>query len=450
MNSSVYFVLWCFYIYSFAGWALGTVLAAFREKKFIDVGFLYGPLCPSYGIGAVAFAIVLTELKGNLFFLFLGGVLLSLIVTHVTGFILENIFHRKWWDYSRRRFRFGSYVNIPYTIVWGLAAVVCVCVLNPLIRDMLSILSGTVGNIILIVLSAVTLLDLVGTVTGILKIHLRLRRLSLVEDTLEGLQRAADTLGGGLAGLVHRHLERAYPNLKAEELVRVRQEEQRRIHLEKERAGVFAVGCCFYKLMGLFFIGAFLGDITETIFCLLKDGVLMSRSSVVYGPFSLVWGFACIFLTAILYQYRNHNDRYLFILGTLLGGVYEYVCSVFTELVFGTVFWDYSDIPFNLGGRINLLYCFFWGIASVVWMKLLYPRLSALIEKLPKKIGKAVTWVMIVLMAVNIVISALALGRYSQRGAGGAVPQTAMGQFLDRHFPDERMERIYPNAILVK
>lgn len=57
----------------------------------------------------------------------------------------------------------------------------------------------------------------------------------------------------------------------------------------------------------------------------------------------------------------------------------------FTELVFGTVFWDYSDIPFNLGGRINLLYCFFWGIAAVIWLKILYPRLSALIEKIPGK-----------------------------------------------------------------
>lgn len=63
----------------------------------------------------------------------------------------------------------------------------------------------------------------------------------------------------------------------------------------------------------------------------------------------------------------------MFLTGTLLGGAYEYLCSVFTELVFGKVFWDYSKIPFNLGGRINLLYCFFWGIAAVVWFKILFP-----------------------------------------------------------------------------
>ena len=107
----------------------------------------------------------------------------------------------------------------------------------------------------------------------------------------------------------------------------------------------------------------------------------MSRSSVVYGDFSIVWGLGCVLLTAILYQYRNRSKGYIFIFGTVVGGVYEYVCSVFTEIVFGTVFWDYSKIPFNLGGRINLLFCFFWGIVAVLWLCFLYPRLSGLIEK---------------------------------------------------------------------
>ena len=102
----------------------------------------------------------------------------------------------------------------------------------------------------------------------------------------------------------------------------------------------------------------------------------MSRSSVVYGPFSIVWGLGCAMFTALLYKYKEKSDRYIFMLGTVLGGAYEYACSIFTELVFGTVFWDYSKLPFNLGGRINLLFCFFWGIAAVVWLKIIYPKLS--------------------------------------------------------------------------
>ena len=116
----------------------------------------------------------------------------------------------------------------------------------------------------------------------------------------------------------------------------------------------------------------------------------MSRSSVIYGPFSIVWGLGCAFLTLLLYRYRNKSDGSIFLAGTLLGGAYEYICSVFTEMVFGTIFWDYSGFAFNLGGRINLLYCFFWGIAAVVWLKLIYPKLSGCIEKIPKRTGTIV------------------------------------------------------------
>ena len=64
----MYHLLWMFLIYSFIGWAVGTAAAAMRKKKFIDVGFLYGPWCPSYGLGGAAFAVLLPELKNSLFF----------------------------------------------------------------------------------------------------------------------------------------------------------------------------------------------------------------------------------------------------------------------------------------------------------------------------------------------------------------------------------------------
>ena len=111
----------------------------------------------------------------------------------------------------------------------------------------------------------------------------------------------------------------------------------------------------------------------------------MSRSSLVWGPFSVVWGMALALCTLLMYRYKDKTAGWLFVAGTLLGGAYEYLCSVLSELVFGAVFWDYSHIPFNLGGRVNLLYCFFWGFAAVAWFKIFFPPLSAWIEKLPKR-----------------------------------------------------------------
>lgn len=133
-------------------------------------------------------------------------------------------------------------------------------------------------------------------------------------------------------------MERAYPQIREQVS-------------KQEKPTVFAQGCTFYKLVMLFFIGALLGDVVETVFMRLTKGVWMSRSSVVWGPFSIVWGLALALGTAALYNYRNRSEGFLFLFGTLTGGAYEYFCSVFTELVFGQVFWDYGGIPFNLGGQ---------------------------------------------------------------------------------------------------
>ena len=129
----------------------------------------------------------------------------------------------------------------------------------------------------------------------------------------------------------------------------------------------------------------------------------------------------------------------------MLGGTYEYVLSVLSELVFGQIFWDYSHIPFNLGGRINLLFCLFWGVAAVIWIKVLYPKLSALIEKIPRLPGYLLTWTLVVFMSANCLVSGLALIRYNAR-AGGPAAESGWERMIDTHFDDERMKELYPNS----
>lgn len=439
-----------FLLYSSIGWILSTVSIAIQKKKFIDIGVLYGPYCPSYGIAAVGFTIFLTDLRQHLFFLFLGGMILSSLVAFMTGVLLEHIFHRKWWDYSKKKFHFAGHVNLPYSVIWGFCSVLCVLFLNPLFTRMIDFFPVTVGEIILFFIYGIIAIDIVATGSGIVAVHFHIRKLAIVTDVSKNLQKTTDFMGKGLTAWVQAHLEKSYPALNAKELILARQEREKKIEEEKKKADMFAIGCSFYKLAWLFFLGSFLGDITETIFCLLKDGILMSRSSVVYGPFSIVWGFGCVLLTLILYQYRNYNDRFIFLFGTVVGGAYEYGCSVLSELLFGTVFWDYSEIPFNLGGRINLLYCFFWGIAAVLWLKILYPILSNFIEKIPNKIGTVLTWIFLVFMVINIAMSALALARYVERQTTPKGDTSFVASFFDTHFPDERMERVYPNAMLVQ
>lgn len=435
MESFIYDQLGIFFVYSFIGWLIGTVLAAYRRHRFIDVGFLYGPYCPSYGICGVLFAVLLHDLKGQWFFLFLGGAIIVFMVVYLTGFLLQQIFHHKWWDCSHKKFQFGSYVHMPYTILWGLMAVISIEFIEPLLLGVLHWIPMSIREIILIILLIIMGIDLLGTLTGILSTRSRVKK-GIVKDVSENMQKTADRLGMKISEWTLKHFVSAYPHLDKKEILNTPR---------PKKNVIFAKGCSFYKLVWLFFIGAFLGDIVETIFCYMTTGTLMSRSSVVYGPFSIVWGIGCAVLTLLLYQYRDRSDRFIFMFGTLVGGAYEYACSVFTEIVFGTVFWDYSHLPFNLGGRINLLFCFFWGIVAVVWIKMIYPVLSSWIEKITYKKGVIMTWCFVVFMTFNILMSGLALSRYSQR-QNGLKAQNSVERYIDQQFTDQRMEMIYPNA----
>lgn len=175
----------------------------------------------------------------------------------------------------------------------------------------------------------------------------------------------------------------------------------------------------------------------------------MSRSSVIYGPFSIVWGIGAVLLTVVLQKLAGKEDRYVFLAGCILGGVYEYLCSVFTEIFLGTTFWDYSKMPFNIGGRTNLLYCVFWGILSVAWVKICYPKISGFIEKLPALGGKIATWVLLVLMICNGLISAAAMIRYVER-KDGIEAGNSVESFLDDKYPDQLVEWIWPNMKIEK
>lgn len=443
MTYNIYQLLWIFFIYSFIGWCGEVVLAAVNRHKFVNRGFVSCPLCPVYGAGAVAVSVFLPELEEQLFFLFLGGMIVTAFVEYLTGRLLELIFHKKWWDYSEQKFQLDGYVCLKNSVIWGICSVLVIRIFNPLLCRGLELLPMLLGEVLLWVLGVLLAIDFIGSGIAVLG----LKKQGRISQITEGLHRTSKILENALTERIQRRMVKAFPNIESGGLSGSLEKGAAEKGVKAEEKARFAQGCGFFKLASLFILGAFLGDIVETIFCFLTTGKLMSRSSLVFGQFSIVWGLACALLTWMLYRYRDRSDRFIFVFGTVLGGAYEYICSVFTEIAFGTVFWDYSEIPFNLGGRINLLYCFFWGIAAVVWMKGVYPLLSRWIEKLPARAGNIGCTILVVLLAADMIVSALALARYSERQAG--VPeQSAAGQMLDEYFPDEFIENRYENLKL--
>ena len=430
MTYSLSQLAWFFLIYSILGWCISVAFCAIKKHSFVNPGFLNLPVSPIYGIGAVLSTVFLSELTHRPLFFILGSCVLSGILVITTGVALERILHRRWWDFSDHKFHFHGYISLPLLLVLGVGAWLCVSFLNPLLALVLGDLPPLLSRILVLVGLGLVALDLALSLGITVQMGVRIRRL---EQLSRDFQELTALFGHAITRRVQTRMLHAFPNL------------EQAAPSQKPKPTVFAQGCSPTKLIWIFFIAALLGDIIETLFCRATMGIWMSRSSLIYGPFSIVWGLGAVMFTALLYRYKDKSEGYLFLAGTIVGGVYEYVCSVFTELVFGTVFWDYSHIPFNLAGRINLLYCFFWGIAAAVWMKVLYPRLSRLIERIPMKAGKVLTWVIVVFMVFNMASSALALGRYQQRQSAPDAPTNGFTEFLDHYYPDQRIHQVYPN-----
>lgn len=213
---------------------------------------------------------------------------------------------------------------------------------------------------------------------------------------------------------------------------------------EKQEAH-FAQGMTFYKLFWVFFIGCFAGVVLETIYCLIQRGHYESRVGLIYGPFNLVYGIGALCLSGALYQFRNRGRMFSFVGGFVVGSVVEYACSWFQEVCFGSTSWDYSNMPYNLNGRICLLYSIFWGILGIFWIKDIYPRMAKWILKIPNKVGKPLTWVLLVFMVFNSVMTLFTSLRWTARREG-IEPRNAFEAYLDEHYPDERMQKIFANA----
>ena len=218
------------------------------------------------------------------------------------------------------------------------------------------------------------------------------------------------------------------------------------IDLFEKKTNPFARGINLYKIIWIIFIGSFAGVIIEMAWCLLKNGYVESRRGMVWGPFNFLYGAGAALLSITLYRFRNRGQWLFFLGGMIVGSVLEYFCSWAQEMLVGSRSWDYSNVPFNLNGRICLLYSVFWGILGVVWIKRIFPMVSALIQKIPRKIAKPFTWLCVVFFIIDLLVSGVAVWRWSKR-MEGIPPQNAITRAIDKDFDDERMERIFPNMV---
>lgn len=167
-----------FSIYSFMGWVLETVFASFNHKKFINRGFLIGPFTPIYGFGAILiilFSKWIEQIFENYYLSLLISIVIStLLVTvleFITGYVLEKVFHEKWWDYSNNALNLKGYVCLKYSLLWGGLAFILIQVIHPFVEQFVYIIPWAFKTYISIILAAYFLFDTYKSVKGTL--HLR-------------------------------------------------------------------------------------------------------------------------------------------------------------------------------------------------------------------------------------------------------------------------------------
>ena len=193
---SLYELAAYFYAYAFLGWCAEVVFAAAKTGKFVNRGFLNGPLCPIYGAGVVLLLVCLSPLKKWFWAVFLGAALLCSVLEFLTGFVLEKIFHRKWWDYSDRPFNLMGYVCLSMSLLWGAAALAVVYAVQPAIEALVDRIPVSAGYITLGIFAALTAVDLVFTLLQISSLGKKYRQLERVNKVLRA---GSDTIGSVLS-----------------------------------------------------------------------------------------------------------------------------------------------------------------------------------------------------------------------------------------------------------
>lgn len=186
----------CFFIYAFLGWCTEVIYAALTVGKFVNRGFLNGPLCPIYGFGVIAVVNFLMPVKDNLFLLFIGSIFITSVLELLTGFILEKMFHHKWWDYSDKPFNIGGYICPLFSLMWGIACLVVVDQIHPMISELIYLIPYTAAVVFLVTMSIVLLIDLIATVNTIFKLNKKLKH---IEELSALIKKSSDEFGGNLA-----------------------------------------------------------------------------------------------------------------------------------------------------------------------------------------------------------------------------------------------------------
>ena len=173
-----------FITYSFLGWVMESIFRSISEKKIINTGFLKGPFCPIYGVGAIIMLLFLKKFADNLAVLFIVSVVVLTIWEYLVGVLLEKLFHTKYWDYSKNKFNFQGRICLMNSIFWGILGVVFVKYIHPAIENLIEKIDVRILIFVYSILGIVILVDMITSIIKVKNIKVTLEKIEKLNNEI--------------------------------------------------------------------------------------------------------------------------------------------------------------------------------------------------------------------------------------------------------------------------
>lgn len=193
MEKYFFLYLMYFFIYAFIGWVVEVSFHAVTVGKFINRGFLSGPYCPIYGFGAISVIYFLADIaEKNKFVIFLGSIVIATAIEFVAGFLLEKIFHERWWDYSDKKLNVGGYICMEFSVIWGLFCFLLYEAVHPLISDLVKLIPIAVLKNMDIGLAIIMAIDMIATVNTLIGLN---KEFKAIDRVSKDIRKVSDKIG---------------------------------------------------------------------------------------------------------------------------------------------------------------------------------------------------------------------------------------------------------------
>ena len=210
MNEMIKLYILLFFIYAFAGWVMETTTISIKNKKFVNRGFLIGPICPIYGYGVLLVTILLRKYQEDLVITFFMSIIICGFLEYFTSYFMEKIFKARWWDYTKKKFNINGRICLENLVLFGIASLIIIYITNPIIIKALNALSNTWTNIIICILIIIHIIDNIIS----FKIILNLKQVSneVKDNTIEISEKVKNIIHN--KSIFHRRLVNAFPTIK--------------------------------------------------------------------------------------------------------------------------------------------------------------------------------------------------------------------------------------------